>query len=1019
MGGWRGLVLVAIGVTVAACSVLDDSLVLPRCARDADCVGYMPDDPCVMARCEAERCVPDVVDADGDGFGEASCVMTFCTEAIGRCASADCDDAESGVHPGAEEICNGIDDDCNGLLDGFHEDDDRDGHAGSCAGPRASDCDDANPEVFVGAIERCDPEHLDNDCIVGGFLRTTGSNVREPSEDADGDGHVAPDDGCQTLLDTDLPKDDCDDANPRVYPGATEICDGFDNDCNAIPDDYRRGELGSSCVPERISAGDAHSCVTMVDQSVVCWGVADFRLAAISPSPTEAAIAATARVPGAHRFLDIAAGQDGSCGVIDTSEVRCWGSRALVSPGPPAIGEFVGSVPGVTGASRVVAGEDHACALAGEGGATAVWCWGRNLNGAVNGVAGPTPALVPAPMPGTEGATALDSSFTHTCAVVGGRVVCWGDATSGALGGTPSSGEVTVTVPSITDATEVAVGRCFTCVRHGGGNVSCFGDARYEDDADLSGPCTAAYSPEPRPVAGITDAVAIDAYVVHACAARGSGEVACWGNNTRRQLGDGTPLDLTSGREGFDRPESDPVRVIGVDDATRVAVGTWHSCALGPSGAYCWGRQVSHRLGNGRFELDLDDSPVPVARPVSVIRGPLDIAANDRATCFRMPDLSLRCAGRVPGEVDARCYAEPIEETTWQNVLAVDMHEDALCAVTASLTPPRPEGSGLVDRVLRCRGSSTFHPFLRAVGAEGVVPLPTEPVAISVGLLHACVVDTEGAVLCWGGETTGQLGGDALALDSCRLRVGSIPCSLTPTAVELPRPASAVVSGGEHTCALLDDGSVACWGSNELGQLGRTPRTSTDGVGLVQGLPGGDPVVSIAAGGRTTCAILASRSAWCWGESVTSLASGAAPQPMVQLAAVEEIAILEDVETLRLSRRTGGLCARLTTGPIFCLGQNENGRLGGEAPVCDTPVCPVFSEPVVSVFDDAVNLACGRSHCCATRLSGQVVCWGERTGGRRADGLDGDGAYQTASTVDLVAHDASSPPPACAPTPVP
>jgi len=133
----------------------------------------------------------DEVDADGDG--------------VGACFG-DCDDSDPDVFPGQTEACNGLDDNCNGFIDeGF--DQDNDGWT-TCAG----DCDDGDPLVYPGAFEVCNGR--DDDCdgeIDEGF-------------DQDGDGWTT----CAG---------DCDDTNPAVHPGAEEVCDGVDNNCNGLIDE--------------------------------------------------------------------------------------------------------------------------------------------------------------------------------------------------------------------------------------------------------------------------------------------------------------------------------------------------------------------------------------------------------------------------------------------------------------------------------------------------------------------------------------------------------------------------------------------------------------------------------------------------------------------------------------------------------------------------------------------------------------------------------------------------------------
>ena len=137
-------------------------------------------------------------DSDGDGYPGQN---DACDDGG---AAIDCDDTSAGIFPGAQELCDGLDNDCSGAPD----DEDRDGDGvGSC-----DDCDDNDPFVFPGAAEACDGE--DNDCSGG---------VDEPW-DVDGDGR-SPCDG------------DCNDDNPDINKGLPELCDGLDNDCDGFFDE--------------------------------------------------------------------------------------------------------------------------------------------------------------------------------------------------------------------------------------------------------------------------------------------------------------------------------------------------------------------------------------------------------------------------------------------------------------------------------------------------------------------------------------------------------------------------------------------------------------------------------------------------------------------------------------------------------------------------------------------------------------------------------------------------------------
>ena len=138
------------------------------------------------------------VDADGDGYSTLW----------------DCDDGDATVYPGATEVCDGVDNDCDPTTDDT-QDLDADGFSAVCD----DDCDDTDSTVYPGAPELCDG--LDTDCD---------GSIAAYETDADGDGYM--------LCDS-----DCDDGDATAYPGAYEFCDGVDNDCDGVADNGCGGGL--------------------------------------------------------------------------------------------------------------------------------------------------------------------------------------------------------------------------------------------------------------------------------------------------------------------------------------------------------------------------------------------------------------------------------------------------------------------------------------------------------------------------------------------------------------------------------------------------------------------------------------------------------------------------------------------------------------------------------------------------------------------------------------------------------
>jgi hypothetical protein len=195
-------------------------------------------------------------DGDGDGFGDATSTSAACDQPSGYVADAtDCDDASSTTFPGANELCDDVDQDCDGELDedavdmaDWYADADADGFGdpdvatAACDQPAGTvaddqDCDDADGSVNPNAVETCDG--LDQDC--DGEADEDATDALAWYTDADGDGWG--DDGtavqaCVAPTDTLAAGGDCDDADPAVSPGADEICDGVDTNCDGtVPGD--------------------------------------------------------------------------------------------------------------------------------------------------------------------------------------------------------------------------------------------------------------------------------------------------------------------------------------------------------------------------------------------------------------------------------------------------------------------------------------------------------------------------------------------------------------------------------------------------------------------------------------------------------------------------------------------------------------------------------------------------------------------------------------------------------------
>ncbi len=185
------------------------------------------------------RTKAELIDADGDGYPE----------------QVDCDDADAAVHPEAEELCDGADNDCNGLVDDeavdrstWYVDYDGDGYGvdswtvEACERPEgfadnADDCDDTSALALPGGIEVCDG--LDNDCDAE-VDEDDATDASTWYADDDGDSYGDPDSSwtaCVAPSGFTSDSSDCDDTDPLTFPGAVELCDREDNDCDGTVDE--------------------------------------------------------------------------------------------------------------------------------------------------------------------------------------------------------------------------------------------------------------------------------------------------------------------------------------------------------------------------------------------------------------------------------------------------------------------------------------------------------------------------------------------------------------------------------------------------------------------------------------------------------------------------------------------------------------------------------------------------------------------------------------------------------------
>jgi len=351
-------------------------------------------------------------------------------------------------------------------------------------------------------------------------------------------------------------------------------------------------------------------------------------------------------------------------------------------------------------------------------------------------------------------------------------------------------------------AVQVVAGDRHTCALTVTGGVKCWGD----NNLGQLGDGTLRFRQAPVDVIGLTNGVAqIAAGGGHTCALTTGGSVKCWGADWDGQVGVGSPR----------RHRGRPHQVVGLDNGvTAISGGHWHSCAVADGGATCWGYNAYGQLGDGSETSA--SVPVPVA---GLGEGISTVAGGGLHTCAATGAGAAKCWGHN-GDGGPLGNGTLVSSTVPVDVLGLDSGVAALTAGGSFSCALMAAGT------VKCWGWNQTGQI--GDGTTENRPAPTDVPGISgatdidAGNEHACALMLGGKVRCWGSNSSGELG------------VGNLEWILGPVStIGLPAAVQDVSAGGAHTCAVLTDGRIVCWGSSSYGQLGNNssvPRRTRPGL---------------------------------------------------------------------------------------------------------------------------------------------------------------------------------------------
>jgi alpha-tubulin suppressor-like RCC1 family protein len=484
----------------------------------------------------------------------------------------------------------------------------------------------------------------------------------------------------------------------------------------------------------------------------------------------------------------------------------------------------------------------------------------------------------------------------------------------------------------------------------------------------------------------------------HTCVLTTTGGVKCWGQNIYHQLGDGTTVDhnepvtvsgLSNGVINIaanddttcvvmsyggvkcwpytyfePNPDFTPVAVPGLSSGvSALAVGTDHICALTTGGAVkCWGKNWSGQLGDGTTT----ESSTPV-NVIGLTSGVLSISAGLGHTCALITGGAVKCWGLNEdgqiGDGTTTSRLTPVSVLSLTNgVTAIDAGESHTCAVAAG-------------GALKCWGNNFYGILGDGTYTNRSVPGPVTGLSsgvssISAGGEHTCALTNAGGVKCWGQNDTGELGDGTITVSLVPVDVVGLSSGVV--AIE----ANGVASGKSHTCAIVEDGKVMCWGTSDWysGYLGSGyQENETQPAGVI----GTDnDIANVFIGNVHTCALTSAGVAKCWGWNkdgqlgIGSFSQRLIPTDVTNLASGVKMLVAGFDHT----------CALTESGGVKCWGRNNYGQLGdGTTTTRMTPV------DVVGLSSGVASISANSQHTCAVTTAGGAKCWGLNYDGQLGD----------------------------------
>ena len=603
----------------------------------------------------------------------------------------------------------------------------------------------------------------------------------------------------------------------------------------------------------------------------------------------------------------------------------------------------------------------------------------------------------------------LATGSSHTCAILDdGSVKCWGYNYFGQLGIGNTTDMYTPTDVDIgagRTAISIAAGALTTCVILDDYSLKCWGWNQYGqlgigNNIDQS-------LPQYVDLGIGRSAMAISLGGRHTCAILDDASLKCWGGNTKGQLG----LGYQNATLGHNNPQ---IVNLGVDrKAVLLSTGIFNTCAvLDDTTLKCWGYGALG-LGNSSSIIDTPQAvDIGVGNAVAVnsagsgsqshtcaILAAPSIGYSINTTGDRGPtstyESTMMCWGAINGNgwpnnqgLYTQNYPVSRSESNVLSIIAIDKGSEHTCIIlyNNSLSCFGGQNSGLMGN-----GLSSSNIFTLSDSLENPVNmgLNRNTLAVSTGSGHTCAIDDIAQLKCWGSNGNGQLGtgnttehwtpklidlgpGRHMALSE-RDRDDDGILNIFDTHMN----SSGVLSTGSgHTCSVLDNYSLSCWGRDLYDQLGNGGANNNSNTPVYSSFPSEIKISSVSAGNWHTCALLDTGFVYCWGSNQEGALGNSSIGSYSTIPIPVDLPAGRTATSISLGHQH--TCAVLDNGSAYCWGDNGFGQLG-DGTGSDT------SSPVhvnLPSGTEVISVSSGDYHSCAVMRSGTAYCWGHNFAGQ-------------------------------------